>query len=356
MIQETLNITESQIVENLAEEKYVTQDLLNPKGMVITDTGNLLLIEAGAAEYLPPYSGKLTVRNRHNGEITQTMLSGYGSLNMQNHMLRDEIKGLADLAPTQAQQKDDSPWLVAFSDYENGSKIIEVQSDQISSLFETQGNISGLCYHCQRNAWYCIKPDTNEVIEFIRGQPERILCVLPNLALGQAPVPVNIVYQKSTGQLLISLFSGELGRGNVFKGIDFGKHQGEIVSVDPENGEVTTLVNGLTLPTGLCLTQDDNLLVTEFCDEFLQPLSPEIVPSEPFHGGYKRFSGKLLKIDLSQRKIQLLATDLDTPSNLAVHKNSVYISEGMGIPGRLIPCKDGGSQPLRGSVRQLTIN
>ena len=350
-----IDIIECQITDKLKEQKIVCDDLLNPRGLAFTGTGDLLLIEAGAGEVKPPYSGQLTIRDRNSGRNKQTLLCGYRALNMQQRMLRDEIMGLADLAPTQAEQTDDSSWMVSFTDYINGSKIIEVQGDKAVPVFETQGNINSLCYHPVRNAWYCIKPDTNEVVEFIRNQPERVVCKLPDLALAQEPVPVNIVCQASTGQLLVSLFSGELGRGDKFKGIDFVKEQGAIISVDPQSGEVTELVNGLTLPTGLCITDDDKLLVTELCDDFLQPLSPEGISGEPLHGGFKRFSGRLLQIDLAMGRVEILATSLDTPSNLAVYQQSIYISEGMGLPGRPIPSINGEIQPLRGYIRQLKI-
>jgi hypothetical protein len=355
-MQKTINITECNIIENRLTEQVICRDLLNPRGLAFTTSGDLLVIEAGRAEIKPPYSGQLTIRDRNSGEIKQTLLSRYRALNMQAHMLRDEIMGLADIAPTQAEQTDNSAWLVAFTDYINGSKIIEVQGEQAIPIFETQGNINSLCYHPLRNAWYCIKPDSNEVVEFVRNQPERVVCILPDLALAQEAVPVNIVYQASTEQLLISLFSGELGRGNEFKGIDFVKQQGTIVAVEPQSGDITELVTGLTLPTGLCLTENDKLLVVELCDDFIQPLPADHIPDKPIHGGFKRYSGRLLRIDLQQSKVELLATGLDTPSNLAVYQQSIYISEGMGLPGRPIPNSNGESQPLSGYIRQLNIN
>jgi hypothetical protein len=354
-MQNHINILQVQIQHLVLQSNIICTGLLNPRGLAFDQHGDLLLIEAGAAELKPPYSGQFTRRDKNKGTVKQTLLSGYRALNMQARMLRDEIMGLADIAPSQVQQTENSPWLVAFTDYINGSKIIEVKGDKAVPLFETQGNINSLCYHPVRNAWYCIKPDTNEVVEFIRNQPERVVCVLPDLALAQEPVPVNIVYQASTEQLLITLFSGELGRGDEYKGIDFVKQQGAIVSVEPQSGEVTELVSGLTLPTGLCITDDDQLLVTELCDDFLQPLPPDSIPTEPVHGGFKRFSGRLLRLDLAQGTVELLATGLDTPSNLAVSQQSIYISEGMGLPGRPIPDLNGISQPLSGYIRQLKL-
>ena len=143
---------------------------------------------------------------------------------------------------------------------------------------------------------------------------------------------VNIDYQDSTGQLLIYLFFGEQGRGGEFKGIGFVKEPGLIVSVDPESGFITELVSDLTLPTGLCIT-----------DDFLQPIPTEGLPAGPLYVGFKHFSDRLLQIDLSQGTVELLATDLDTPSKLVIYKQSNYISEGMDLPVREISDINGES-------------
>ncbi|MCL1126902.1 hypothetical protein [Shewanella surugensis] len=361
-----INISASSCVDNFRRANILCYGLLNPRGMAFTAEGDLLLIEAGAAEAHPPYSGQLTCRDPNTGAIKSTLLSGYRALNMQQRMLRDEIMGLADIAPMMAVQGEKSAWLIALTDYIQGSKMIEVQTllsgkggshveVAFETLFTTEGNINSLCYHPERQAWYCIKPDTNEVIEFKRNEAQRVVCVLPDLALGQEAVPVNIVYQASSQKLLISLFSGELGRGDPFKGIDFEKHQGEVIALDLNNNHIEHLVTGLTLPTGLCVTLDDKLFVTELCDDFLEPLPAEGLPSQPLHGGFKRFSGRLLQIDLHTRQCDILAKNLDTPSNLAMDQQAIYISEGMGLPGRLLPTLDGQPQELSGMIRKVSL-
>ncbi len=349
-----LNIVALKIKKNWLKGNIVCRGLHNPRGLSFTGAGDLLLIEAGRSEFKPPFSGQLTRRDRSNGEIKETLMQGYQAMNMQSRMLRDEIMGLADIAFTEKNTRGEESWLISFTDYINGSKIIEVQDGVAIPVFETCGNINSLCYHSERNAWYCIKPDTNEVLEFVRSQPERVVCVLPDLALGQEAVPVNIVHEPCSGNLLISLFSGELGREEL-KGVDFEKHQGAIVSVEPETGEVETLVTGLTLPTGLCLSEDGKLLVTELCDEFLQPLPPDHIPDEPLHGGFKRFSGRLLRINIKNSTVEELATGLDTPSNLAIFEQDIYVSEGMGLPGRSIPAVGNNRLILEGFIHQYRL-
>ncbi len=354
-----INVANSSIKKCPLFRTMLCQGLLNPRGLAFTQAGDLLLIEAGRSEFEPPFSGQLTLRDRNTGEIKEYLLQGYQALNMQSRMLRDEIMGLADIAPTETRTPEsdlstNESWLVSFTDYIHGSKIIEVENGTVLPIFEVKGNINSICYHPTRDAWYCIKPDSNEVLELIRNQPIRIVCTLPELALGQEAVPVNIVRDPTSNNLLISLFSGELSRASDLKGIDFEKEEGEIVSVDPTTGDVVTLVKGLTLPTGLCVSDDGNLLVTELCNEFLQPLPADHIPKDPMHGGFKRFSGRLLKIDIKNANIEELASGLDTPSNIAIYDKDIYISQGMGLPGRPIPGLDNKAVLLQGFVTKFS--
>ncbi|MFP3682001.1 hypothetical protein SB725_33465, partial [Pseudomonas sp. SIMBA_041] len=78
------------------------------------------------------------------------------------------------------------------------------------------------------------------------------------------------------------------------------------------------------------------ILVLELCDRLLQPLPPDWA-GEVLHGGFARFSGRLLRCDLQQRSVQVLAKGLDTPSNLCCVGDAVLVSEGMGLSGRPIP-------------------
>ncbi len=352
---QTIDLRKSEIKKAPMQSKILCNGLLNPRGLTFNHEGDLLLIEAGAGEFKPPFTGQLTVRDRYTGEIKQTLLQNYRALNMQQRMLRDEIMGLADIAPTSSNLSDNKSWMVSFTDYINGSKIVEVTTDKEAQgipAFESRGNLNSICYHPVKDVWYSIKPDTNEVLVYKRHRPEKVICNLPDMASGQEAVPVNVIYQPSTGNLLISLFSGELGRGEQYRGIDFAKGAGAVVSVDPDNGEVTILVEGLTLPTAICLDEDENLLVTELCADFLEPLPADHVPEQPLHGGFKRFSGRLLKIDLATKKISELMVGLDTPSNIAICHKNVFISEGMGLPGRPIPSAE-KTESLTGFVRVL---
>ncbi|WP_440055269.1 hypothetical protein ACSLBF_03770 [Pseudoalteromonas sp. T1lg65] len=346
---QAVDISSAPITKQNCHSEVVSSGLLNPRGFIFNDEGELLLVEAGAGEMTPPFTGQLTKRNREDGVVLDTLLCGVRALNMQQRMLRDEIMGLADITFSDKA----GSYMVSLTDYINGSKIIEVSQQGATPAFETQGNLNSICYHPKNQAWYCIKPDTNEVIEFVRNQPERVVCTLPRLASGQEAVPVNVIYHAKTGELLISLFSGELGRGEDYRGIDFMPCEGAIVSVAVSSGKVSFVVTGLTLPTALGI-DGDKIFVTELCSDCLEPLPADHIPKHPLHGGFRRFSGRLLSIDLTTKVVSELIVGLDTPSNLVVHQDTVFITEGMGVPGRPIQTPIGESM-VSGLLRKVTL-
>ena len=107
-----------------------------------------------------------------------------------------------------------------------------------------------------------------------------------------------------------------------------------MIRVWPEDGSIQPLVDGLQLPTGLAFTPGGGLLVLELCRALLQPLDAQWQGEA--HGGFERFSGRLLHCDLASGTVRVLATGLDTPSNLCLLDDAVLVSEGMGLHGR--PC------------------
>lgn len=340
--------------------EIVLRDLHNPRGLRVKENGDLLLVEAGTGDAEQPFSGRLLQFSPGADGAYQTavvLASGFRSMNMQARMCRDEIFGLADIACGAGR------WLLSQTDYVTGSRIMDVTASPPNTVVQSRGNLNALCYHPQRRSWLTVKPDTNQVIEFTKDQTETVLGVLPDLPGGQHAVPVSVVLDQSTlsekntssQPVLVSLFSGEL-QGDAGKtGIHFQKGVGKVVRINPDSGCITPVIEGLTLPTGLAFTAHGQLLVLELCRDFCQPMPPDHVPDQAWHGGFQRFSGRLLCVDLRQGTILSLVEQLDTPSNLCVAGNTVLISEGMGLPGRPIPAANGEARPLQGFVRKLVL-
>lgn len=328
----------------------IAKGLLNPRGVCQKPDGSLLLVEAGTGDATTPFSGRLVQLKPDPSRSgyylpPEVLISGFRSMNMQARMFRDEIMGLSDVAFGNGR------YLLSQTDYVEGSKILDTASMPPEPVFRSRGNLNSLCYHPTRHSWLTVKPDTNQLIEFSETTPqEQVLAELPALALGQEAVPVTLVYEAKTDAVLISLFSGELWQAANKQGIDFAEKAGQVIRVYPATGRIETVLTGLHLPTGLALTAEGKLLVLELCQQLLQPLMPDWA-GEMLHGGFQRFSGRLLSCDLNTGEILVLAKELDTPSNLCLVQGGVLISEGMGLPGRLIPGPDNTAQPLTGMLR-----
>ncbi|AZC21047.1 MULTISPECIES: hypothetical protein [Pseudomonas] len=341
-----------QAQENLRPSKVVVEGLVNPRGLCLQADGSLLLAEAGSGLADQPFSGRIS-RLRPDpqapGEYLppEVLAQGFRSMNMQSRMLRDEIMGLSDIALGAGR------CLASQTDYVAGSKLVDLQYSPPEPVFHSRGNLNSLCYHPGRRSWLAVKPDTNQLVEFV-DDGEQVLAQLPDLDQGQEAVPVTLVYEPQTGAVLISLFSGELRRDPARLGIEFADKAGQVIRAWPDNGRIEVLVRGLQLPTGLALDPQGRILVLELCDRLLQPLQPDW-SGEALHGGFARFSGRLLRCDLQQRSVQVLASGLDTPSNLCCVEGAVLVSEGMGLSGRAIPTPDQRVVALAGRLRRVAL-
>jgi hypothetical protein len=127
-----------------------------------------------------------------------------------------------------------------------------------------------------------------------------------------------------------------------------------VIRVWPDTGRIEVLIRGLQLPTGLALCPQGNVLVLELCSRLQQPLPPDW-NGETLHGGFTRFSGRLLSCNLQTGEVTVLARDLDTPSNLCLVQDAVLVSEGMGLTGRPLPTPDNTVVALSGRLRRVQL-
>ncbi|UEL26181.1 hypothetical protein K6106_13000 [Pseudomonas fluorescens] len=348
----TLHIP-AQPIENLRPSTLIAENLLNPRGVCEQADGSLLVAEAGSGLADQPFSGRVS-RLRPDplqpGAYlpSEPLAQGFRAMNMQARMLRDEIMGLSDIACGGGR------CLASQTDYVGGSKLLDLQYSPPEPVFHSRGNLNALCYHPTRDSWLAVKPDTNQLVEFRDGQDEHVLVQLPELDMGQEAVPVTLVYEPQTDAVLISLFSGELHGDPARKGIDFADFAGQVVRVHPASGQIEVVIRGLQWPTGLALCPQGNLLVLELCNHLQQPLPPDW-SGEPLHGGFTRFSGRLLRCNLHTGPVEVLARGLDTPSNLCRVHGAVLVSEGMGLAGRRIPTPDNTVVPLSGRLRRVLL-
>ncbi|MGI9277735.1 MAG: hypothetical protein ACR2PT_23165 [Endozoicomonas sp.] len=345
----TIKIPETLSGQRLKPDIFIT-GLKNPRGILTPDDHTMLIIEAGSG--IPGKSdGRLIKVNLSDPEQeVHCLLDQQPSMNMQTMMLRDEILGLSDIAT------DGESILASVTDYIQGSKLLRISPAPVTTLATIEGHLNSIVYHPALQSWFGIKPDSNTLVEFLPDGTERTVHQLQAMPDGQDAVPVCIIYEEQSQSFLVTLFSGETGRHPGRRGIDFEQRAGQVIRIQPETGECIPLVTGLTAPTGVALGDDDTLYVLELCSDYLEPLISEDSIDQCLHGGFKRHSGRLLAISLASGEVTVLAEQLDTPSNLKIHRQTVFVSAGMGIPGRPVPDARGKPVALTGSILRIPLD
>jgi hypothetical protein len=335
----------------------VASGLDNPRGMHVLPDGSLLVATAGTGDPADSRTGKLLQLQDRNGDgdfddagERSTLLDKQPSSNILEIVRRDEVFGMAGMA------EGDGTVLVALAFFGGPSTLFRVDGTRVTEWGSTHGNINDLAYDAKRRTWAGVASTTDEVLELIEGGRARRIVKLPPLASGQDPVPAYIRYEPESGGLLVSLFSGSPEGEEGGEGTEIVPRAGRIVRVHPETRRVEPVVTGLTVPTGIEITEDGSIYVLEFCDAFVDPIARrEDMRRGPSHGGFRRFSGRLLHVDRATRAVTVVARGLDAPTNLARSKGALWVAQGMGTPGRLIPGPDGKPRPLAGFIERVAL-
>ena len=337
--------------ETLVRER-IADNLLNPRGMLL-DRDSLLVAMAGRGLEDDSGTGSLVLLRDGNGDRTLeqrlALLSDQPSRNILHIVRRDEVFGLADVA----QGGGDT--LVSAAFFGGPSQIYKVDGEQVSLWNTVEGNINAITFDEKRGDWIAVSSSSEQVLRIFPDRPAEEILLIPDLPEGQDPVPGYVRFEPHTGKLLVSLFSGSpLGEENG-DGTEIVHGAGGIIRVDPEDGSFEWVVSGLTAPTDIALDDEGRIYVLEFCSDFLDPVRTRAEMWERTgHGGFKRFSGRLLRIDPARGSVALLADGLDGPTNLHVSGANLLVAQGMGTPGRMIP-GPGGNVPLTGFIERLEL-
>lgn len=337
--------------------RVVARGLKNPRGMYPLPEGGLLVSEAGTGAPDSPNSGALLRMRDENqdGDFDDpgervVLLPDQPSKNIFHIVRRDEVFGMAAIAGGEGTV------LAALAFFGGPSTIFQVRGDTVSQWGSTHGNVNDLVYDPSDKHWYAVASTTDEVIRLLEGgRAERVL-KFPTMPSGQDAVPGYVEYDPSSGKLLVSLFTGSPEGEEGGDGTELVPRAGGIVEVDPQTQATRWLVSGLTVPTDFAIAPDGTLYVLEFCDDFVDPVNTrEDMAKGPMHGGFRRFSGRLLKIDRTTGAVTVVATGLDEPTNIALAGSTLYIAEGMGTPGRQIPGPN-GPQALDGFISAVDLS
>jgi len=344
----------------LLPRERVASKLANPRGLFMRTDGSLLVSIAGTGDPATPMTGgivRLRDENRDGdmddeGERTW-ILEQQQSRNLFDLVRRDEVFGMAGMSQGGQSGND---LLVALAFFGGPSKIFRIDGESASPWGETHGNVNDLDYDARRNAWVGVASTTDELIELLPGGKSQRIAKFAPLESGQDAVPSNVHFDAKTGDVLVSLFSGSPEGEEGGEGVELIPRAASIVSVHAETHDYKPVVTGLTVPTDLEIGPDGSIYVLEFCDAFLEPVSTrEQMFGGTLHGGFRRFSGRLLRVDRATRAVTVVAQGLDAPTNLTLANGYLYVAEGMGTPGRTIPGPDGKPVELHGYIERIKL-
>lgn len=346
----------SKIREELKPRTIIAHKLDNPRGLHALADGSLLVAEAGLGDLTNEHTSRLTrlTDSDQDGRYDSTgerrvLLDKQYSINILEHVRRDEVFGMAAIATG------DGAVLATHAIFDGPSQLFEIVGDTVRSLGQAEGNLNSITYDPRRRIWIAASSSRDQVVRLTRDGNVSVIAKLPLLASGQQPVPAYVRFDDRTGDTLVSLFSGSTEGETGGDGTEIEPRSAKIVRINPDTAKTIDVVTGLTVPTDLVVDKDGRIYVLEFCDEFLQPLKTrEQMWQGASHGGFRRFSGRVLRIDRDRRDVVVIANGLDAPTNLLLRGDTLLVSEGMGTPGRKIP-RGTNVVPLQGFVSQIDL-
>lgn len=334
----------------------VAAGLLNPRGMFVLPTGELLLSEAGTGMPDDLQSGRLsrlTDANKDGDYLdpgeAKVLLDHQPSKNILDIVRRDEVFGMAGMDSGEGHV------LVALAFFGGPTTVFEIAGDQVTTWGQTHTNLNDLSFDPERKQWFAVASTTDEVVRLQQGGGVERVVKVPPLENGQDPVPAYLRHDPITHEILVTLFTGSPEGEEGGEGTELVPRAGGIIAVDPDHKSFRWLVRGLTVPTDLEIAPDGTIYVLEFCASFLDPVHSQAdLFKAPSHGGFQRFSGRLLRIERPSGVTTVVADGLDAPTNLVMGDRALYVAEGMGTPGREIP-SPAGPVKLDGFIERIPL-
>ncbi len=327
----------------------IADGLNNPRGMLASPDGRLLVALAGTGR---GNSGSIVEAYDANGDgrfsanERKVILADQPSANALEIVRRDEVFGPAAIAAGAGQQ------LATIAFFGGPSHVVELNKQPIAEWSRAHGNLNSIAYDPTRRAWFAVSSTSDEVVRLRPGLGPDRLIKIPPLANGQDPVPGYIRFDPNSELLLVSLFSGSVVGEEGGIGTELVAGSGAVIALDPDTQETTTVIAGLTAPTDIEIDDCGGIFVLELCSDFVDPVATSRELEQLSHGGFRRFSGRLLHATSSA--VSVVASGLDAPTNLARSGNSLFVAGGMGTPGRMIPGPN-GPQALQGYIDRIDI-
>ena len=346
--------------------EVILTNLENPRGIVVFENGDLLVAEAGTGlRSVDPtlWSGKLTQFSDLNqdGDFddeaeAQPWFSHFPSYNALSTYATggDEVGGPVDVL----QHRDGRVFLSV--DGGPGEIALHVISPErsIGRTLADRANMNGIAFDRDQGRLFAVESGTNTLIEIsFQGEIREIVSFRP-LNSGQQAVPAGLTVDPRTGEVLVALFSGRVADEETGETIPFVAGEAKIVRVDPQTGQVTDEITGLTTAVDVAIDPVGNLFVVEMASAYadILPRSYDLFDesASAVHGGYLRYSGRLTLYPASGAPPRVLVEGLDTPTNITLGSDgALYLSTGQGTPGRAIPGPD-GLRNIVGEILKIT--
>ena len=351
--------------------EIVLTGLENPRGVAVSITGEMYVVEAGTGLHLldpTKWDGKLTKFTDLNrdGDFedeaeaerwfshfpTYNGFSAYGTG-------RDEVSGPSDLL-----LHSDGRLFLSVDDggLSNSLALHVISPDgRIGLTLANRNNMNGIAFDRDQGKIFAVESGFNALIEISFDSEVQLILVFPFLDSGQQAVPAGLAVDPRTGDLLVALFSGYLfdeQASSIYDIISFVEGDSKIVRVDPDTGKTTDEIIDLTTAVDVAIDAVGNIYVVEMATTptKLLPAGFDLYDPQapPVHGGYLRFSGRVTLYPADGCPPRILADGLDAPTNITIGPDgALYISTGQGTPGRPIPGPD-GITTIVGEILRIT--
>ena len=346
--------------------EVILTNLENPRGIVVFESGELLVAEAGTGlRSVDPslWTGKLTRFSDLNGDgdfddeaEAEPWFSHFPSYNALSTYATggDEVGGPVDVL----RHSDGRVFLSVDGGPDEIALHVISAERSIGRTLADRANMNGIAFDRDQSRLFAVESGTNMLIEISFQAEIREIVSFPPLNSGQQAVPAGLTVDPRTGEVLVALFSGRVVDDETGETIPFVAGEAKIVRVDPQTGKVTDEITGLTTAVDLAIDSAGNLFVIEMASAYadILPRSYDLFDesASPVHGGYLRYSGRLTLFPASGAPPRVIADGLDAPTNITLGpEGALYLSTGQGTPGRSIPGPN-GPRKIVGEILKIT--